>query len=58
MSDLQKAVQRNHQLQQMAEAYKLKKIIDQNTQQLGQEKNKGGSLSPQEIKDLVNSAAR
>jgi hypothetical protein len=58
MGDLQKAVQRNRQLQQTAEAYKLKKIIDQNIQQLGQEKNKGGSLSPQEIKDLANSATR
>ncbi len=58
MGDLQKAVQRNHDLQQTAEAYKLKKIIDQNIQQLGQEKNKGGSLSPQEMKDLVNSATR
>ncbi len=58
MGDLQKAVQRNHDLQQTAEAYKLKKIIDQNIQQLGQEKNKGGSLSPQEVKDLVNSATR
>jgi hypothetical protein len=58
MGDLQKAVQRNRQLQQMAEAYKLKKIIDQNVQQLGQEKAKSGSLSPQEIKDLVNSATR
>ncbi|HEX4139511.1 MAG TPA: hypothetical protein VHY09_04140 [Candidatus Methylacidiphilales bacterium] len=58
MSDLQKAVQRNHQLQQTAEAYKLKKIIDQNIQQLGQEKNKGGSLSPQEIKDLADAATR
>jgi hypothetical protein len=58
MGDLQKAVERNHDLQQMAEAYKLKKIIDQNMQQLGQEKARGGSLSPQEIKDLVNSATR
>jgi hypothetical protein len=58
MGDLQKAVERNHELQQTAEAYKLKKIIDQNMQQLGQEKAKGGSLSPQEIKDLVNSATR
>jgi len=58
MNDLQKAVERNHQLQQTAEAYKLKKIIDQNMRQLGQEKAKGGSLSPQEIKDLVNSATR
>jgi len=58
MGDLQKAVQRNRQLQQTAEAYKLKKIIDQNVQQLGQEKNKGGLLTPQEIKDLVNSATR
>ncbi len=58
MGDLQKAVERNHQLQQTAEAYKLKKIIDQNVQQLGQEKKSGGSLSPQEIQDLVNSATR
>lgn len=58
MSDLEKAVQHNHQLQQMAEAYKLKKVIDQNIQQLGQEKNKAGSLSPQDIQDVAQSATR
>ena len=58
MSDLQKAVERNRDRQQTAEAYKLKKIIDQNIQQLGQEKNKAGSLSPQEINDLAESATR
>jgi hypothetical protein len=56
MNDLEKAVQKNHQLQQIAEAYKLKKIVDQNIQQLGQEKDKPGSLSPQDIKDLTNAA--
>jgi hypothetical protein len=58
MSDLQKAVEKNHQLQQLAEAYKLKKVIDQNIQQLGQEKDKPGSLSPQDIKNLSDSAQR
>jgi hypothetical protein len=58
MNDLEKAVQKNHQLQQVAEAYKLKKIIDQNIQQLGQEKAKPGSLSPQDIKDVSDSAKR
>jgi hypothetical protein len=58
MADLEKAVQHNHQLQQMAEAYKLKKIIDQNVQQLGQEKAKGGALSPEEKQALIDSATR
>ncbi len=58
MSDLEKAVQRNHELEQMAEAYKLKKIIDQNMHQLGQEKDKAGALSPQDIQDVANSATR
>jgi len=58
MDDLQKAVQKNRQLQQLAEAHKLKKIVDQNIQQLGQEKNKAGSLSPDDIKALSDSAQR
>jgi len=58
MDDLQKAVQKNMQLQQLAEAHKLKKIVDQNIQQLDQERNKAGSLSPDDIKALSDSAQR
>jgi len=58
LNDLEKAVRKNQQLEQIAEAYKLKKVIDQNIRQLGQEKDKPGSLSPQDIKDIADSAQR
>jgi hypothetical protein len=58
MQQLEGAVAKNHEAQQLAQAYSLKKIIDQNTQQLGQEQAKPGSLSPQEVKDLAASAQR
>jgi hypothetical protein len=58
MKDLEKAVAQNHEAQQMADAYKLKKIIDQNAQQLGQEAGKPGSLSDQQAKDLADAAQK
>ena len=56
LRELEQTVGQQHQAQQMAAAYQLKKIIDQNAQQLGQEKAKAGTLSPQEIQDLASSA--
>ena len=56
MQDLEQSVGQNHQAKQMGEAYQLKKIIDQNSRQLGQEQAKPGSLSPQEVQDLANAA--
>jgi hypothetical protein len=56
MKDLEKAVNKKLEAQQLAEAYKLKKIIEQNAQQLSQEQAKPGSLSSQEVQDLTNSA--
>lgn len=58
MNDLEKAAQKNHQIQQVAEAYKLKKIVDQNIQQLDKEKTKSGSLSSQDMQDVSASAER
>ena len=58
LRDLEQTVGQQHQAQQMATAYQLKKIIDQNAQQLGQEQAKPGSLSPQEVQDLTASAQR
>lgn len=56
MKDLEKAVNKKLEAQQLAEAYKLKKIIEQNAQQLSQEQAKPGSLSSPEVQDLTNSA--
>jgi hypothetical protein len=58
LKQLENAVARNHESQQLAQAYQLRKIIDQNTRQLGQEQAKPGSLSDQEVKDLAASARR
>jgi hypothetical protein len=56
LKDLEGSVTKRLGAQQLAEAYKLKKIIEQNVQQLSQEKNKPGTLSSQEVQDLTNSA--
>jgi hypothetical protein len=56
LQELEQRVGQQHQAQQVAAAYQLKKIIDQNAQQLGQEQAKPGSLSPQEVHDLADSA--
>jgi hypothetical protein len=56
MKDLEAAVNKGRQAEQMAEAYKLKKIIEQNAQQLSQEQAKPGTLSGQQAQDLANSA--
>ena len=58
MKDLEAAASRKLDAQQLTEAYKLKKIIEQNAQQLSQEKAKPGSLSNQEVQDLTKSAER
>jgi hypothetical protein len=56
MKDLEKAVNKNHEARQLEQAYRLKNIIDQNARQLAQEQAKPGSLSDQQVKDLINSA--
>ncbi len=56
MGDLEKAVQKNHEAQQMAQAYALKKVIDQNIKQLEQEQAKPGSLSSEEAKSISETA--
>lgn len=56
MGDLEKVVNKNHQAQQLAQAYALKKIIDQTAKQLGQEQAKPGSLSGDEVKSVADTA--
>ena len=56
MGDLEKVVAKNHEEQQLAQAYALKKIIDQNIKQLGQEQAKPGSMSGDDAKTLANTA--
>jgi hypothetical protein len=56
LKDLESAVNKRLEGQQMEQAYKLKKIIDQNAKQLSQEQSQPGSLTPQQVQDLANSA--
>jgi len=56
MRDLENALKKSLEAQQLAEAYKLKKIIEQNARQLSHEQAKPGTLSDQEVKDLAFSA--
>ena len=58
LQDLKKVVAKNHEAQQLAQAYALKKIIDQNIKQLGQEQAKPGSLSSQEAKTIADTAQK
>ena len=58
MGDLEKVVSKNHDAQQLAQAYSLKKIIDQSVKQLGQEQAKPGSMSGDEAKTVADTAQK
>ena len=57
LGNLQKTAEANHQMDRMAQAYALKKILDENSKQLGKEQQTPGSLSSEDKDALDRSAA-